>query len=184
MITDSPKLLTMEELEWLLGTKLLTVLTTMDACLTKMGTWLSGGQTAPLQLSRTKTKCLEDQYSGYVFHTKNLKGKQTLGENIADNGGIKQAYQAYQNWKARRGSEPPLPGMKDFTNEQIFFLGFAQIWCSKYRPETAMRQVDYGVHSPGKFRVIGSLSNFDEFAKAYNCPKGSPMNPKHKCAVW
>ncbi|XP_078374601.1 endothelin-converting enzyme homolog isoform X1 [Oculina patagonica] len=133
---------------------------------------------------KTKTQCLIDQYSKYVFHTKNLKGEQTLGENIADNGGIKQSFQAYQNWKKRRGPEPPLPGMKDFTNEQIFFLGFAQIWCSKYRPETAMRQVDYGVHSPGKFRVIGSLSNFDEFAKAYNCPKGSPMNPEKKCAVW
>ncbi|XP_027040814.1 endothelin-converting enzyme homolog isoform X4 [Pocillopora damicornis] len=133
---------------------------------------------------KNKTKCLVDQYSNYEFHTKNLKGQQTLGENIADNGGIKQAFQAYQNWKKRRGPEPPLPGLKDITNEQLFFLGFAQIWCSKYRPETAMRQVDYGVHSPGKFRVLGSLSNFDEFAKAYKCPKGSPMNPAKKCAVW
>lgn len=133
---------------------------------------------------KNKTQCLVDQYSKYVFHTKNLNGKQTLGENIADNGGIKQAFQAYQNWKKRRGPEPPLPGMEDFTNEQIFFLGFAQIWCSKYRPETAMRQVDFGVHSPGMYRVIGPLSNFDEFAKAYRCPKGSPMNPEKKCAVW
>jgi len=133
---------------------------------------------------KKKTQCLVDQYSKYVFHTKNLNGEQTLGENIADNGGIKQAFQAYQNWKKRRGPEPPLPGMEEFTNEQIFFLGFAQIWCSKYRPETAMRQVDFGVHSPGMYRVIGPLSNFDEFAKAYSCPKGSPMNPKKKCAVW
>ncbi|XP_022784780.1 endothelin-converting enzyme homolog isoform X5 [Stylophora pistillata] len=133
---------------------------------------------------KNKTKCLVDQYSSYEFHTKNLKGEQTLGENIADNGGIKQAFQAYQNWKKRRGPEPPLPGLKNVTNEQLFFLGFAQIWCSKYRPETAMRQVDYGVHSPGKFRVLGSLSNFDEFAKAYKCSKGSRMNPEIKCAVW
>lgn len=137
-----------------------------------------------IEAFKNKTKCLVDQYSGYKFHTKNLKGEQTLGENIADNGGIKQSFQAYQNWKKRRGPEPPLPGMKDFSNEQIFFLGFAQIWCSKYRPQTAERQVDYGVHSPGKFRVIGSLSNFHEFAKAYKCPKGSRMNPEKKCAVW
>lgn len=133
---------------------------------------------------KSKTQCLIDQYSKYIFHSKNLNGKQTLGENIADNGGIKQAFQAYQNWKKRQGPEPPLPGMEEFTNEQIFFLGFAQIWCSKYRPETAVRQVDFGVHSPGMYRVIGPLSNFDEFAKAYKCPKGSPMNPEEKCAVW
>lgn len=133
---------------------------------------------------KSKTQCLVDQYSKYVFHEKNLNGKQTLGENIADNGGIKQAFQAYQNWRKRRGPEPPLPGLEEFTNEQIFFLGFAQIWCSKYRPETAVRQVDFGVHSPGMYRVIGPLSNFDEFAKAYRCPKGSPMNPEKKCAVW
>jgi len=133
---------------------------------------------------KQKTSCLKEQYSSYVFHGKNLNGEQTLGENIADNGGIKQAFQAYQNWKKRNGHEPPLPGLEDLSNEQIFFLGFAQIWCSKYRERAAQSQINYGVHSPGKFRVVGSLSNFDEFAKAFNCPKGSRMNPKDKCAVW
>ncbi|XP_068699786.1 endothelin-converting enzyme homolog isoform X4 [Montipora foliosa] len=136
---------------------------------------------------KNKTACLEKQYSGYKFHGKKLKGVQTLGENIADNGGIKQAFQAYQNWKERSRNghpEPPLPGLENFSNEQIFFLGFAQIWCSKYRDEAALSQINYGVHSPGKFRVIGSLSNFDEFSKAFSCKKGSPMNPEKKCIVW
>lgn len=136
---------------------------------------------------KNKTACLEKQYSGYKFHGKNLKGIQTLGENIADNGGIKQAFQAYQNWKERSRNghpEPPLPGLENFSDEQIFFLGFAQIWCSKYRYEAALNQINYGVHSPGKFRVIGSLSNFDEFSKAFSCKKGSPMNPEKKCIVW
>lgn len=136
---------------------------------------------------KNKTACLEKQYSGYKFHGKNLKGIQTLGENIADNGGIKQAFQAYQNWKERSRNghpEPPLPGLENFSDEQIFFLGFAQIWCSKYRYEAALSQINFGVHSPGKFRVIGSLSNFDEFSKAFSCKKGSPMNPEKKCIVW
>ncbi|XP_058947428.2 endothelin-converting enzyme homolog [Pocillopora verrucosa] len=134
---------------------------------------------------KNKTKCLEDQYSNYKFHSMNLKGDQTLGENIADNAGIKQAFQAYQNWKKRRGRpEPNLPGMKDFTNEQIFFLGFAQIWCRKDRPSAIEQSVKFSRYSPAKFRVIGSLSNFDEFAKAYKCPTGSQMNPEKKCAVW
>lgn len=140
-----------------------------------------------IEAFKNKTACLVKQYSGYKFHGKNLKGSQTLGENIADNGGIKQAFQAYQNWKkrSRKGiPEPPLPGLENFSNEQIFFLGFAQIWCSKYRDEAALSQINYGVHSPGKFRVIGSLSNFDEFSKAFGCKKGSPMNPDKKCSVW
>ncbi|XP_067048926.1 endothelin-converting enzyme homolog isoform X4 [Acropora muricata] len=140
-----------------------------------------------IEAFKNKTACLVKQYSGYKFHGKNLKGSQTLGENIADNGGIKQAFQAYQNWKkrSRKGiPEPPLPGLENFSNEQIFFLGFAQIWCSKFRDEAASSQINYGVHSPGKFRVIGSLSNFDEFSKAFGCKKGSPMNPDKKCSVW
>ncbi|XP_015776137.1 PREDICTED: endothelin-converting enzyme 1-like [Acropora digitifera] len=140
-----------------------------------------------IEAFKNKTACLVKQYSGYKFHGKNLKGSQTLGENIADNGGIKQAFQAYQNWKkrSRKGiPEPPLPGLEKFSNEQIFFLGFAQIWCSKFRDEAAISQINYGVHSPGKFRVIGSLSNFDEFSKAFGCKKGSPMNPDKKCSVW
>lgn len=140
-----------------------------------------------IEAFKNKTACLVKQYSGYKFHGKNLKGSQTLGENIADNGGIKQAFQAYQNWKkrSRKGiPEPPLPGLEKFSNEQIFFLGFAQIWCSKFRDEAAFSQINYGVHSPGKFRVIGSLSNFDEFSKAFGCKKGSPMNPDKKCSVW
>lgn len=140
-----------------------------------------------IEAFKNKTACLVKQYSGYKFHGKNLKGSQTLGENIADNGGIKQAFQAYQNWKkrSRKGiPEPPLPGLENFSNEQIFFLGFAQIWCSKFRDEAAFSQINYGVHSPGKFRVIGSLSNFDEFSKAFGCKKGSPMNPDKKCSVW
>ncbi|XP_022784781.1 endothelin-converting enzyme homolog [Stylophora pistillata] len=138
-----------------------------------------------IEAFKNKSKCLEDQYSNYTFHSLNLNGEQTLAENIADNAGIKQAFQAYQNWKRRRGRpEPYLPGMKDFTNEQIFFLGFAQIWCLKSRPSAVERLVTFSSHSPEKFRVIGSLSNFDEFAKAYKCPKGSQMNPEKKCSVW
>lgn len=137
-----------------------------------------------IEAFKKKTKCLKDQYSSYEFEGKKINGEQTLGENIADNGGIKQSFQAYQNWKKRNGDEPSLPGMKDFSNEKIFFLGFAQIWCSKYRKAAAIRQIDYGVHSPGKYRVIGSLSNFDEFTKAFNCKKGSRMNPEKKCSVW
>lgn len=159
----------------------------MEGNSTKMVTWPGGGQTNQLQRLKTRQLAWRSNIRVINFTEKNLKGIQTLGENIADNGGIKQAFQAYQNWKERSRNghpEPPLPGLENFSDEQIFFLGFAQIWCSKYRYEAALNQINYGVHSPGKFRVIGSLSNFDEFSKAFSCKKGSPMNPEKKCIVW
>ncbi|XP_031570959.1 endothelin-converting enzyme homolog isoform X2 [Actinia tenebrosa] len=143
--------------------------------------WWTNGS---IKAFEEKTKCLVEQYSNYKFHGKNLNGLQTLGENIADNGGIKQSFQAYQIWKKKNGKEEKrLPGL-DLNHDQLFFLSFAQIWCSSFRPLAAVSAVENGVHSPGQWRVIGSLSNSQEFAKAYKCPVGSRMNPAKKCKVW
>ncbi|WAR15415.1 NEP-like protein [Mya arenaria] len=99
-----------------------------------------------------RNQCIINQYS-------NIDGKNTQGENIADNGGLKQAYRAYKKYELIHGVEPLLPGL-NMTHDQLFFLNFAQIWAKI------------------------PLSNSEDFAKAYSCTLGSPMNPKHKCAVW
>eukprot|EP00106_Octopus_bimaculoides_P018549 XP_014785991.1 PREDICTED: neprilysin-2-like [Octopus bimaculoides] len=132
-----------------------------------------------------KAQCMIDQYSSFVLKQAGLKirGINTLGENIADNGGLKQAYQAYQQWVADHGAEPPLPGI-NLTHEQLFFVNYARIWCGKMRDEEALNQIRTEVHSPGPIRVKGPLSNSVEFSKVYNCPSGSNMNPVHKCQVW
>ncbi|XP_029651468.1 neprilysin-1-like [Octopus sinensis] len=132
-----------------------------------------------------KAQCMIDQYSSFVLKQAGLKirGINTLGENIADNGGLKQAYQAYQQWVADHGAEPPLPGL-NLTHEQLFFVNYARIWCGKMRDEEALNQIRTEVHSPGPIRVKGPLSNSVEFSKVYNCPLGSNMNPEHKCQVW
>ncbi|XP_013866571.1 neprilysin isoform X3 [Austrofundulus limnaeus] len=132
------------------------------------------------------SKCIVDQYSNFSWdltNGMNLNGNNTLGENIADNGGIRQAYQAYKNYVKHHGEEPPLPGI-DLSHDQLFFLNFAQVWCGTYRPEQAVNSVKVDVHSPGIFRVLGSLQNFPEFAKAYNCNKSSYMIPDNVCRVW
>uniref|UniRef100_A0A3Q3LZ48 Neprilysin n=1 Tax=Mastacembelus armatus TaxID=205130 RepID=A0A3Q3LZ48_9TELE len=132
------------------------------------------------------SKCIVEQYSNFSWDLANgyhLNGNNTLGENIADNGGIRQAYKAYKNYVKKHGEEPPLPGI-DLSHDQIFFLNFAQVWCGKYRPEQAVNSVKVNVHSPGKFRVLGTLQNFPEFAKAFNCNKSSYMVPDHICRVW
>ncbi|KAJ3633527.1 hypothetical protein MTP99_010467 [Tenebrio molitor] len=139
----------------------------------------------------TKTKfleraqCIIKQYNNYTVPEAKLKlnGVRTQGENIADNGGVKQAYLAYMKWQRSNAPEPKLPGLK-YNPRQLFWLSAAQIWCSKHRPEAIALQVTVDAHSPAEFRVLGPFSNLEYFAKDYNCPLGSRMNPAHKCSVW
>ncbi|XP_045542231.1 neprilysin-2 isoform X1 [Papilio machaon] len=133
-----------------------------------------------------KAKCIIDQYSNYTVEEVGLKlnGVNTQGENIADNGGIKGAYYAYEAWTKRHGEEPRLPGLEKYTPKQLFWLSAASTWCSVYRKEALKLRITTGFHAPGRFRVLGPLSNMEEFSRDYSCPLGSPMNPKNKCKVW
>jgi predicted metalloendopeptidase len=120
-----------------------------------------------------KTKCFVEQYDKYE-----IDGKETLNENLADNGGINVAFRAYSNWKIKHGEEERLPGV-NFTDNQLFFIANSQIWCTKYRSF-----LPPGQHSPGPVRVRGMASNSLEFAQAFNCKPNSRMNPFPKCSIW
>lgn len=132
-----------------------------------------------------KAQCIIDQYGNYSIPEigLNLNGINTQGENIADNGGIKEAYLAYNKWVKRNGKEQRLPGL-NYTGHQLFWISAANVWCSKVRFEEIKQLVITDEHSPDKFRVIVPLSNMDYFAKDFNCPKKSKMNPVNKCDVW
>ncbi|XP_065114436.1 phosphate-regulating neutral endopeptidase PHEX isoform X2 [Paramisgurnus dabryanus] len=136
-----------------------------------------------------KTQCMIDQYNGYYWMEAglNVRGKRTLGENIADNGGIRESFRAYRRWIDTKRSgleEPLLPGL-GLTNNQLFFLSYAHVRCNSYRPEAARDQIQSGAHSPPKYRVIGAMSNYEEFRKAFNCPVSSVMNRgEESCRVW
>ncbi|NP_001356106.1 endothelin-converting enzyme 1 isoform a [Mus musculus] len=132
---------------------------------------------------KQQTECMVQQYSNYSVNGEPVNGRHTLGENIADNGGLKAAYRAYQNWVKKNGAEQTLPTL-GLTSNQLFFLGFAQVWCSVRTPESSHEGLITDPHSPSRFRVIGSLSNSKEFSEHFRCPPGSPMNPHHKCEVW
>ncbi|KAJ1486269.1 hypothetical protein T484DRAFT_2344890 [Baffinella frigidus] len=69
-------------------------------------------------------------------------------------------------------------------DKRLFFLSYAQVWCGTKRPETEKDHVRYGVHSPKRYRVLGTLRDSPEFAAAYECPNKAPMNPDKKCVVW
>ncbi|CAB3404762.1 unnamed protein product [Caenorhabditis bovis] len=133
-----------------------------------------------------RRRCIVEQYGNYTVPKTTFKvnGKLTQGENIADNGGVKEAFRAYKKYVSEQGEEPRLPGLQQYSNDQIFFVSYAHFWCGKKKDAAAMQQVLTDEHSPEVFRVIGVLSNLEDFAKAYNCPRNSPVNPDHKCVVW
>ena len=79
--------------------------------------------------------------------------------------------------------EGVLPGHQ-FTPKQLFWINYGQVWCQKFRDDALVNTIKTGVHTPGEFRVVGPLSNNNDFAKDFGCPKGSPMNPEKKCVVW
>uniref|UniRef100_A0A8C5IK54 Neprilysin n=1 Tax=Junco hyemalis TaxID=40217 RepID=A0A8C5IK54_JUNHY len=132
------------------------------------------------------SQCMVYQYGNFSWDLaggQNLSGINTLGENIADNGGVRQAYKAYENFERKHGKEKLLPGL-DMNHKQLFFLNFAQVWCGTYRPEYAVNSIKTDVHSPGRFRVLGSLQNSPEFSEAFSCTTRDNMDPAEKCRVW
>jgi len=128
-----------------------------------------------------RAQCLVKQYGGYTaVDDVKLNGKLTLGENTADNGGLRLAYMAFMDKLG--GKEPP---PKDgFTAAQRFFLGWGQIWCQNMRPESARLRAQTDPHSPGAERVNGTVSNMPEFQKAFACMTGQPMVRGPACRVW
>jgi putative endopeptidase len=112
-----------------------------------------------------------------------LNGKLTLGENTADNGGLHIAYAALMDTLAKQNASATAT-VDGYTPAQRFFVGFAQVWCENTREETSRMRAKTDPHSPGRFRVNGSVVNFDKFGEAFNCKKGQPMMPVDSCRVW
>ncbi|XP_018346007.1 PREDICTED: membrane metallo-endopeptidase-like 1 [Trachymyrmex septentrionalis] len=139
-----------------------------------------------------KENCFINQFNNYPIDSKANKkiedyGKQTIDDNIADTMGLQAIFKTFRSKeKESKIPEAALPGMEDFTNDQLFFLSFSTLWC-KANKYTSSEIIDFAKndeHSVERLRVIGSVSNSDDFAKAYNCPIGSPMNPEKKCNIW
>jgi predicted metalloendopeptidase len=127
-----------------------------------------------------RAACVANEYSGFSpLEGVNLNGRMTLGENTADNGGLRVALMALMD--TLHGKEDTVDG---FTPEQRFFLGFAQVWCENASPEQLRLRALTDNHSPGRFRVNGTLQNMPEFQKAFSCKSGQPMVSANTCRVW
>ena len=130
-----------------------------------------------------RVSCVANEYSNFVaVDDLKLNGRLTLGENTADNGGARIALMALEKMLAESGKESQ--NIDGYTPQQRFFLGFGRVWCEKRLPEVARMRVLTDPHSPGKYRVDGTVQNMPEFQKAWSCKAGQPMVAENACHVW
>lgn len=135
-----------------------------------------------------KANCFVKQY-GSIFDKEAgmpLNGKNTVGENIADNGGIRLAFKTYDTLlKTHRTRDVRLPGLEQFSGKQLFFIANAMMWCGKSRMEALRQHIQYDGHSPNRYRVNVPMQNFDAFSRVFKCNKSSVMHPRRtKCILW
>jgi endothelin-converting enzyme/putative endopeptidase len=128
-----------------------------------------------------RASCISDQYSQYIaVDDVKVNGQLTLGENVADLGGMMLAYMAWKTETQGQKLEP----IDGFTPEQRFFIGYGQSWCSSTRDETKRMYATIDPHSPDKYRVNGVVSNSPQFQQAFQCKAGSAMVREKRCRVW
>jgi putative endopeptidase len=132
-----------------------------------------------------KADCEVEEYGDFtVPGGVHVNGKLTLGENTADNGGLRLAYEAFLADAKRKTINLDQKAQDGFTPAQQFFIAFGQNWCGELRPQRARLQVQTDPHSPQQFRVDGVVRNMPEFGEAFGCKKGQPMEPENACRVW
>jgi endothelin-converting enzyme/putative endopeptidase len=128
-----------------------------------------------------RAQCIAGQYAQYtIVDDVKINSKLTLGEDVADVGGLILAYMAWH--EQTRGRK--LHSVDGLTPEQRFFIGYGQSWCSNQRPEVLRMRAMTDPHSPPKYRTNGVVRNMPEFQEAFQCKTGQPMAPKERCRVW
>jgi predicted metalloendopeptidase len=144
----------------------------------------------------SQSQCLVHQYGSFEVAGEFVNGNLTLGENIADNAGLRTAFYAMQLHQQRQqlqqaahvdqniNIDEAVASATNLNANQLFFLAFAQSWCQLTRPQYQLELLKSDTHAPSHVRVTASLRNSNEFAAAFGCPLGSPMNPRQKCTIW
>ena len=135
-----------------------------------------------------RASCVVKEYDGFVaVDDLHVNGQLTLGENLADLGGLKLAFLAYLDRAQKAGVDLTKKGDAEYggmTPEQQFFVSYAQGWCQNNRPEDLRLRVQTDPHSPEEFRVNGVVVNLPQFQKTFACKTGQPMAPASRCEVW
>ena len=144
-----------------------------------------------------RQRCLEEQYGNYTWPDGDggvvyVQSKMTIGEDVADAGGLAQSYGAWKHLLEKGGSETLrrnmlLPGLSEYTHEQLFFLAYGAAWARNIRQGEALKRIKTDPHSPTKYRVNGALVNFPPFAKAFGCKAGRDnmaLKAADRCEIW
>jgi endothelin-converting enzyme/putative endopeptidase len=135
-----------------------------------------------------RADCVVNEFNGFVaLDDLHVNGKLTLGENLADLGGLKLAFLAYLDRAQKAGVDLNQKGSAEYgglTPDQQFFVAFGQHWCENIRPEDLRLDIETDPHSPAMFRVNGVVLNLPEFQKAFACKTGQPMAPVNRCTIW
>ncbi|KAI6228793.1 Neprilysin-21 [Aphelenchoides fujianensis] len=133
---------------------------------------------------RDRAECFVRQYETQTMAgDTRSNGRRSLAENIADNAGIRVAFNAYRAWSEDIGVEAALPGFQNLTSDQMFFVAYAQNFCSMVNPRFA-HQLSAQPHAPAALRAVVPLQNTPAFAKAFGCASGSPMSPARRCELF
>jgi putative endopeptidase len=133
---------------------------------------------------KQRADCVVKEYDSFVaVDDLHVNGKLTLGENIADIGGVRLGYLAWQKRVAEPGAKPD-PELGGLTPAQQFFTAYAQSWCASTRPEEMRLRVQTDPHSPEEDRVNGVVQNMPEFQQAFGCKAGQPMVAANRCSIW
>uniref|UniRef100_T1KPP5 Peptidase M13 C-terminal domain-containing protein n=2 Tax=Tetranychus urticae TaxID=32264 RepID=T1KPP5_TETUR len=182
---DYPMYLNFGAVGWIIGHEISHGFDTVGRKFDEHGNYENWWSDSTTEKFEAKTRCYAEQYSQFELKKtgEKVNGNRTLAENIADNGGMKQAIVAYKKYVKDHGEEPLLPGLK-YNPYQLFFIRSAHFYCGKWRTPALSHMIRTDVHSPGIFRIIGTLSNMVEFSEAFNCPSKAKMNPEKKCTLW
>ncbi|KAL7019283.1 hypothetical protein ACKWTF_011064 [Chironomus riparius] len=140
-----------------------------------------------IQKFLNRTECFKKQYSEYYLPEIGdyINGENTLGENIADNGGLREAFYGYNYHVKTNGMEKKLPGFESFSHEQLFFMSYGNLWCETMSLQGLKFSLE-DTHCPGRIRLLGVLSNAREFHNAFNCHIGQKYHrtDDKKCILW
>jgi putative endopeptidase len=131
-----------------------------------------------------KSQCFIKQANAYQIKDVGLSvdGKKTLGENLADQGGVKLGYAALISAQSKRA--PAANWLGKYNERQQYWIAYAHSWCTKQRPEALRVQIKTNEHPPTEFRINAVVMNRPEFAKDFACKEGAPMAPKNRCEIW
>ncbi|KAF2710379.1 zincin [Pleomassaria siparia CBS 279.74] len=138
---------------------------------------------ATIDAFKEKTSCFVSQYENFTVpgpdgKALHVNGRLTLGENIADAGGLSAAFQAWKR-RAHEKANKDLPGLEHFSQEQLFFVSYSNWWCGKTRKDTAINRIYTDPHAPKWARILGTMANSREFRESFKCKAKEPT-----CQLW